>query len=221
MIRIVLCDDQEIVCEGLNKILGSDPEIEILGIGYNGNEATQLAEKYHPDLILMDLKMPVMNGIFATQKIHNQYPEIKILVLTTYDDDEWLFDAIRSGASGYLLKDAPRQDLIRAIKGTVQGNAYVDPSITGKLLNNIAQQNLPDIKASTTTHMLSERENEVLQLMARGLSNSDIARNLYLSEGTVRNYISSILSKLGVSDRTQAVLAALRHGLVNLKTSDE
>ena len=221
MIRIVLCDDQEIVCEGLNKILGSDPEIEILGIGYNGNEAIQLAEKYHPDLILMDLKMPVMNGIFATQKIHNQYPEIKILVLTTYDDDEWLFDAIRSGASGYLLKDAPRQDLIRAIKGTVQGNAYVDPSITGKLLNNISQQNLPDIKASTTTHMLSERENEVLQLMARGLSNSDIARNLYLSEGTVRNYISSILSKLGVSDRTQAVLAALRHGLVNLKTSDE
>ncbi len=220
MVRIVLCDDQEIVCEGLNKILGSDPEIEILGIGYNGNEAIQLAQKYHPDLILMDLKMPVMNGIFATQKIHNQYPEIKILVLTTYDDDEWLFDAIRSGASGYLLKDAPRQDLIRAIKGTVQGNAYVDPSITRKLLNNIAQQNLPDIKASTT-HMLSERENEVLQLMARGLSNSDIARNLYLSEGTVRNYISSILSKLGVSDRTQAVLAALRHGLVNLKTSDE
>ena len=220
MIRIILCDDQEIVCEGLNKILGSDPEIEILDIGHNGSEAIQLAEKHHPDLILMDLKMPVMNGIFATQKIHDRYPEIKILVLTTYDDDEWLFDAIRSGASGYLLKDTPRQDLIRAIKGTVQGNAYVDPSITGKLLNNIAQQNLPDVKIPTT-HMLSDRENEVLQLMARGLSNSDIARNLYLSEGTVRNYISSILSKLGVSDRTQAVLAALRYGLVNLKTSDE
>jgi len=220
MIRIVLCDDQEIVCEGLNKILGTDPEIKILGIAHNGEEAIKLVEKHHPDLVLMDLKMPVMNGIIATRKIHDLYPYVKILVLTTFDDDEWLFDAIRSGAAGYLLKDTPRQELIRAIKGTVSGNAYVDPSLTGKLLNNIATQHLPKIKLPTT-HMFSERENEVLQLMARGLSNSDIARQLYLSEGTIRNYTSSIFSKLGVSDRTQAVIAALRYGLVNLKALDE
>ena len=221
MIRIIICDDQEIVCEGLNKILGTDPEIKVLNISHNGEEAIQQAQKLHPDLILMDLKMPVMNGIIATRKIHDQFPEIKILVLTTYDDDEWLFDAIRSGASGYLLKDTPRQDLIRAIKGTVSGNTYVDPSLTGKLLNNIAQQHLPEAQKTPTTHMFSKRENEVLQLMARGLSNSDIARQLYLSEGTIRNYTSSIFSKLDVSDRTQAVITALRYGLVNLKTQDQ
>ena len=221
MIRIIICDDQEIVCEGLNKILGTDPEIEVLDIAHNGEEAIQQAQKLHPDLILMDLKMPVTNGIIATRKIHDQFPEIKILVLTTYDDDEWLFDAIRSGASGYLLKDTPRQDLIKAIKGTVLGNTYVDPSLTGKLLNNIAQQHLPESQKTPTTHMFSKRENEVLQLMARGLSNSDIARQLYLSEGTIRNYTSSIFSKLDVSDRTQAVITALRYGLVNLKTLDQ
>lgn len=220
MIKIILCDDQEIVCEGLNKILGTDPEIEILGVAHNGEEALKLVQKHHPDLVLMDLKMPVMNGIIATRKIRDLYPAVKVLVLTTYDDDEWLFDAIRSGASGYLLKDTPRQDLIQAVKGTMLGNAYVDPSLTGKLLNNIATQHFPEAKPPTT-HMFTERENEILQLMARGLSNSDIARQLYLSEGTVRNYISSIFAKLGVSDRTQAVITVLRYGLVNLKTTGE
>jgi len=220
MIKIVLCDDQEIVCEGLKKILGTEPEFEIQGIAHNGEEALKLVQKHHPNLVLMDLKMPLMNGIVATRKIHDLYPAVKILILTTYDDDEWLFDAIRSGAAGYLLKDTPRQELIRAIKGTVSGSAYVDPSLTGKLLNNIATQHLPETRPPTT-HMFSERENEVLQLMARGLSNSDIARQLYLSEGTIRNYTSTIFSKLGVSDRTQAVIAALRYGLVNLKALDE
>ena len=155
-----------------------------------------------------------MNGVIATRKIREKHPDISILILTTFDDDEWLFDAIRSGASGYLLKDRPRGELISAIKGTVRGGSYVDPAVAGKLLNNIVQsipQRTPSVDIS-----LSDRELEVLRLLAMGLSNADISRRLYLSEGTIRNYMSGIFSKLNVSDRTQAVVIALREGLVNL-----
>lgn len=213
MIRIVICDDQEIVCQGLRTILSHDNRIQVIGIVNDGQQAIEMAIKHQPDLILMDLKMPGMNGIQATQHIHQRLPEIKILILTTYDDDEWLFDAIRAGASGYLLKDTPAQQLIESIVGTASGNNYIDPKITGKLLNNIVQQR----QQPTPSHIqLTEREREILQRMARGLSNADIARELYLSEGTVRNYTSAIFARLGVSDRTQAVIVALRYGLVQL-----
>ncbi len=213
MIRIVICDDQEIVCQGLRTILSHDNRIQVIGIVNDGQQAIEMAIKHQPDLILMDLKMPGMNGIQATQHIHQRFPQIKILILTTYDDDEWLFDAIRAGANGYLLKDTPAQQLIESIVGTASGNNYIDPKITGKLLNNIAQQR----QQTTPSHIqLTERELEILQRMARGLSNADIARELYLSEGTVRNYTSAIFARLGVSDRTQAVIVALRYGLVQL-----
>lgn len=214
MIKVLICDDQEIVCEGLRRILESDDEISVLGAAHNGIEALEQIEKAKPDLVLMDLKMPEMNGVIATRKIREKYPDIRILILTTFDDDEWLFDAIRSGASGYLLKDRPRRELISAIKGTVRGGSYVDPAVAGKLLNNIVQsipQRTPSVDIS-----LSDRELEVLRLLAMGLSNADISRRLYLSEGTIRNYMSGIFSKLNVSDRTQAVVIALREGLVNL-----
>ena len=214
MIKVLICDDQEIVCEGLRRILESDDEISFLVAAHNGIEALEQIEKAKPDLVLMDLKMPEMNGVIATRKIREKYPDIRILILTTFDDDEWLFDAIRSGASGYLLKDRPRRELISAIKGTVSGGSYVDPAVAGKLLNNVAQsipQRAPNIDTS-----LSDRELEVLRLLAMGLSNADISKRLYLSEGTVRNYASGIFSKLNVSDRTQAVVVALREGLVNL-----
>ena len=214
MIRLMICDDQEIVCEGLQKILSADAEIEVVGAAANGAEALDLVAELQPDLVLMDLKMPVMNGIQATQKIRQRFPKVRVLVLTTYDDDEWIFDAIRSGASGYLLKDTPRSDLIAAIKGTVAGNAYVDPSITPKLLNSIAQ-GMPQPR-QVEAPKLSDREREILELLARGLSNADIASRLYLTEGTIRNYTSAVFSKLGVSDRTQAAIAALRYGLVSL-----
>jgi DNA-binding NarL/FixJ family response regulator len=161
----------------------------------------------------MDLKMPEMNGILATQQIRAAHPEVRVLVLTTYDDDEWLYDAIRAGASGYLLKDTPRADLIRAIKGTVEGDAYVDPAITGRLLASIAQAK--PISQQPTQIALSDRDREILRLLTQGLSNADIAARLYLAEGTVRNYTSAIFAKLGVSDRTQAAVAALRYGLVD------
>jgi len=214
VIKVLICDDQEIVCEGLRRILESDDEISVLGSAHNGIEALEQIEKAKPDLVLMDLKMPDMNGVIATRKIREKHPDISILILTTFDDDEWLFDAIRSGASGYLLKDRPRGELISAIKGTVRGGSYVDPAVAGKLLNNIVQsipQRTPSVDIS-----LSDRELEVLRLLAMGLSNADISRRLYLSEGTIRNYMSGIFSKLNVSDRTQAVVIALREGLVNL-----
>jgi len=213
MIRVLLVDDQEIVCEGLQRILSSDPAIEIVGAASNGLEAVALAAEHRPDLVLMDLKMPEMNGIAATQQIRAAHPEIRVLVLTTYDDDEWLYDAIRAGASGYLLKDTPRADLIRAIKGTVEGDAYVDPAVTARLLASVAQSK--PISQQPTQISLSDRDREVLLLITQGLSNADIAARLYLAEGTVRNYTSAIFAKLGVSDRTQAAIAALRYGLVD------
>jgi len=214
LIKVLICDDQEIVCEGLERILGSDPEIIVVGVANDGSEALEKLEHLLPDLVLMDLKMPVMNGIIATRKIREKWPDVRVLVLTTYDDDEWLFDAIRSGASGYLLKDRPRSELIKAIKGTLEGESYIDPAVAGKLLTNVAQN--PPANHPSVEIDLSEREVEVLELMSLGLTNSDIAKRLYLSEGTVRNYTSAIFAKLNVADRTQAVVAALRYGLVKL-----
>jgi DNA-binding NarL/FixJ family response regulator len=213
-IKVLICDDQMIVCEGLERILGADPDIEVIGKAHNGQEALDLIPDLEPNLVLMDLKMPVMNGIIGTRKIREQFPEIYVLVLTTYDDDEWIFDAVRAGASGYLLKDTPPSELIKAIQGTVAGQSFVDPNVAGKILSGYAKSNQP--QAQPTNYNLSERERDILQLLAQGLSNADIAQQLYLTEGTVRNYTSEIFKKLGVNDRTQAAVVALRYGLVNL-----
>ncbi|MBN1580925.1 MAG: response regulator transcription factor [Anaerolineae bacterium] len=215
MIRVLICDDQWIVCEGLEAILSSDPDIQVVGTANNGHQALEKIPNAQPDVILMDLKMPGMNGIQATQQINVQYPQIKVLVLTTYNEDEWILDAIRSGAAGYLLKGTPRESLIEAIKGTAQGHTHVDPAIAGKLFDQIAQRSAPPADTSIL-QALSERELEVLRLLARGLSNAEIADQLYLSQGTVRNYVSAILAKLDVADRTQAAVLALRYGLVDL-----
>ena len=215
MVRVLICDDQWIVCEGLETILNADPEIEVVGIAHDGARALELIPEVSPDVVLMDLKMPGMNGIQATRRIRENYPDVKVLVLTTYGADEWVFDAIRSGASGYLLKGTPRSSLTAAIKGTVNGETYVDPAVAGKIFQQVAQQAAP---AATTSIVdsLSNRELEVLRLLAHGKNNADIAEHLYLSEGTVRNYVSAILGKLGVDDRTQAAVLAIRYGVVGL-----
>ncbi|MCJ7702731.1 MAG: response regulator transcription factor, partial [Anaerolineales bacterium] len=214
MIKVLICDDQAIVCEGRSRILGMDTGIEVVGMAYNGADALAQIPEAQPDLVLMDLKMPVMNGVVASRKIKEKYPHIQVLVLTTYDDDEWIFDAIRGGAAGYLLKDTPPQELITAIKGTVEGKSYIDPSIGAKVLTKVAVEKKPE--KLLTTFSLSDREYEVLNLLAQGLTNADIAQTLFLTEGTVRNYTSEIFKKLGVSDRTLAAIVALRHGLVDI-----
>ena len=209
--KILICDDQAVVRDGMELLLKLENDIDVVGVARDGAEAVDLVEEHGPDLVLMDLKMPGMNGIEATRRIRARFPDVKILVLTTYDDDEWVFDAIRVGASGYLLKDTPREEIVKAIRGTVAGKSFVDPSVAGKLLGQMAsQQTQPE---TLLTEKLTDREVDVLRLLARGLSNPDIAAELYLSEGTVRNHVSAILAKLDVSDRTQAAVIAIRHGL--------
>lgn len=209
--KILLCDDQAVIRDGLEMLLQLEKDFQVVGSAQDGFEAVELAAKKSPDLILMDLKMPGMNGIEATREICKKHPNIRILVLTTYDDDEWVFDAIRAGASGYLLKDTPRQKIIEAIRGTMDGKSFVDPAVAGKLLNQVvSNQTQP---ASVLTGKLTERELDVLRLLAKGMTNTDIAAQLHLSEGTVRNHVSAILEKLGVSDRTQAAVIAIQHGL--------
>ena len=209
--KILLCDDQAVIRDGLEMLLNLERDFEVIGAAQDGAEALELAAQKQPDLILMDLKMPIMNGSEATRQIRAKFPHIKILVLTTYDDDEWVFDAIRAGASGYLLKDTSRQKIVEAIRGTMDGKSFVDPAIAGKLLNQVASRQTQP--ASILTDKLTERELDVLRLIAKGINNSEIATQLHLSEGTVRNHVSAILEKLGVSDRTQAAVIAIQHGL--------
>jgi DNA-binding NarL/FixJ family response regulator len=213
MIRVLICDDQHVVCEGLRAILKTAPGIEVVGLASDGAEAVERASALRPDVVLMDLKMPVRNGIQATRELRARVPEARVLVLTTYDADEWVFDAIRAGAAGYLLKDATREALVAAIEGTAAGKTHVDPSVARKLFTHVAQGGVAPV--SSLVQGLSDREREVLRLLGRGLSNGDIAEQLHLSEGTVRNYVSAILGKLDVQDRTQAAVLALRSGLMD------
>jgi DNA-binding NarL/FixJ family response regulator len=213
-IRILICDDQDMIREGLSLILSSVPDFHVLHTAEDGAKAIEWIEQDAPDLVLMDLKMPVMDGIQATESIKRRFPQIKVLILTTHSDDEWLFDAIRSGANGYLLKDAPSEELFKAIRATMAGDTPLDPKMTRKLFDYVAHHNpLPDARI---VNSLNPREKEILMLVARGYTNTAIAETVHLSDGTVRNYISTIFSKLGVADRTQAALLALRYGLVKV-----
>jgi DNA-binding NarL/FixJ family response regulator len=198
-------------------LLKLEPDIEVVGTAEDGDEVVAMVAKKEPDLVLMDLKMPGLNGVEATRQIRTKHPDVKVLVLTTYDDDEWVFDAVKAGASGYLLKDTPRDELVKAIRGTVTGKTYVDPSVAGKVLGQVSSHQTQP--ATLITSKLTEREIEVLRLIAKGLSNTDISDRLFLSEGTVRNHVSAILAKLGVSDRTQAAVIAIQHGLADSGSS--
>jgi DNA-binding NarL/FixJ family response regulator len=209
--KIIICDDQSIVREGLSMLLKLETDIQVVGIAEDGAMAVEMVEKEKPDVVLMDLKMPILNGVEATRQIRKRYPEIKVLVLTTYDDDQWVFDAIKAGAAGYLLKDTPREDLIKAVKGTASGKTFVDPSVAGKVLEQVSSHQTHS--PTRITSKLTEREIEILRLIAKGLSNADIANRLFLSEGTVRNHVSAVLTKLEVTDRTQAAVIAIQHGL--------
>jgi DNA-binding NarL/FixJ family response regulator len=209
--KVVICDDQAIVRDGLELLLKLEKDINVIGTAQDGAQAVDLVAEKSPDLVLMDLKMPGMNGVEATRRICALYPNTKVLVLTTFDDDEWVFDAIRAGADGYLLKDTTREKVIEAVRGTILGKSYVDPSVVGKLLDQVAHKQ--EKPSALITDKLTGREVDVLRLVARGLSNSEIADQLHLSEGTIRNHVSAIFTKLDVADRTQAAIIAIQHGL--------
>lgn len=211
MIRVLIVDDQPLVREGIRAILGPAHDIVIVGEASDGEEALALAAHHVPDVVLMDLKMPRLNGIQATRSLRQRLPGVRVLALTTYDADEWVFDAIRAGAAGYLLKDVPGEDLVRAIREAAAGKTPVDPAVAGKLFAQVALSPAPPPPGRLNG--LSQRDLDVLALIARGFSNADIARQLSLSEGTVRNYVSRILAQLGVSDRTQAAILALQYDL--------
>lgn len=210
--KVLICDDQATIRDGMELLLKLERDIDVVGTAANGQEALTLVAQLQPDLVLMDLKMPVMNGIEATHRIRQQFPQVKVLVLTTFDGDEWLFDALRAGAAGYLLKDTPRGQLVKAVKDTMDGKTHLDPVVAGRILEQAIDW--APRPSSFITDRLTEREAAVLRLLASGHSNQEIARELHLSSGTVRNHVSAIFAKLEVSERTQAALIAIRHGLV-------
>lgn len=211
MIRVLIVDDQVIVCEGLRVVLEASPSIEVAGTAYNGEQALGMVQQLRPDLVLMDLNMPVMNGVLATRAMRERFPQIPVLILSTYDDDSWVVDAVRAGAAGYMLKDSNRHELIAAIEGVIAGRTAVDPSVAAKLFSYVRQGPSPSTAAAA---QLSERERAILRLLASGMSNASIAERLALAEGTVKNHVTNIFAKLDVVDRAQATAYAWRHGLV-------
>ncbi len=232
-VHVLLADDQALIREGLAIILNTQPDFEVVGQAANGQEAVDLVARYRPDVVLMDIRMPVMDGIEATRRIKNGYPATHILILTTYDEDELIFEGIRAGASGYLLKDITRDRLIAAIRGAAQGEAQIDPAVASQVLAEFqrmadalrrrtgevdpATQSTPQTEADLPSmEDLTPREETILRLLTEGLTNAGIAARLHLSEGTVKNYVSEILGKLQANDRTHAVVLAIRRGLVDL-----
>jgi len=215
MIRVLICDDQHVVAEGLQAILSTVAHIEVVGQAHDGAAAIEQVASRMPDVVLMDIKMPRVNGVQATREIRKRFPAVRVLILTTFDADEWVFQAIRAGAAGYLLKDSPREALVAAIEGTAAGKTHVDPAVAGRLFEQVAQTSAPTV--SPLLELLTERERQVLTLLGRGLNNAAIATQLHMAEGTLRNNVSTILAKLHLTDRTQAALFALRHGLLEDK----
>jgi DNA-binding NarL/FixJ family response regulator len=222
-IRVLVVDDQQLMREGLASLLSIQPGIEIVGAAANGQEAVEQAQALSPDIILMDVRMPVMDGITATQQVRQQLPSCQVLMLTTFDDDEYIVKALMAGASGYLLKDIPAEDLAKAVQLAYRGIYQLEPSIAGKLIGALAASPSSRISSPASAvspaaiaqqYDLTEREVEVLRLIAQGATNREIAEELVISEGTVKNHISNILSRLGLRDRTQAAIFARENKLI-------
>ncbi len=213
MIRVVVADDQSVVRAALVALVSTDQEIEVVGQAADGREAVALTTRYQPDVVLMDVRMPVMDGIEATRRIRSQVPGTAVLVLTTYDLDEYVFNAVRAGASGFLLKDGDGDDLVDAIRRSAGGDAVMDPGALRRLLHEFARGPAPDAEASELVQRLSSREREVLGLVAEGATNDDIAARLSIAKPTVKTHVGALLTKLQVRDRTQAAVIAHRAGL--------
>jgi DNA-binding NarL/FixJ family response regulator len=206
MIRLLLVDDQDVFRQGLASLLSLEDDLDIVGQARHGQEAIALTEQLQPDVILMDVRMPICDGVVATREIHVRYPWIRIMVLTTFDDDEYIWQSLQAGALGYILKSTASAQVATAIRSLHQGYGQLGPTIAPKVFAQIGPRN--SVKKVDEQHLFSPRELEILTLLGHGKSNKEIAETLYLSEGTVKNYITQILDRLGVRDRTQAALWA-------------
>jgi len=214
-IRVLLVDDHRLFREGLRRILELEPDLLVVGEAGSGKSALEQIPASKPHVVLMDINMPDMNGVDSTRAIRERFPEVMVLVLSIHDDREYLLEALKVGASGYLLKDVEPARLIEAIRDTARGGTTVHPGLAGKLVNEIAR--LREQKEQSPPNPLSARENEVLALMAKGLNNVEIAKTAHIAEKTVKNHVTSILRKLDAGDRTQAVIEGVKRGLVAIK----
>src|ERR1041385_2820385 len=213
-IKILLVDDQPLFREGLRTLLSIHSDFDVVGEAGNGHEAINLVRSTGASVVLMDLQMPVLDGVEATRRLHHEQPDSRVIVLTTFDDDEMVFDGLRAGALGYLLKDAPSEKLAEAIRAAARGESFLQPSIAAKVVAEFARLTTKrSPPAQALIEPLSDRELEILRLVARGASNKEIAAALFIAEGTVKNHVTNVLGKLGVRDRTQAALKAREMGL--------
>ncbi len=224
MTKVLIADDQELIRESLKIVLSAYPDIEVVGAVGDGFEVLEKLKTVTADVILMDIRMPKMDGVLCTKTVKEQYPNVKVIILTTFDDDEFIFSALKYGASGYILKGISMEDLHQAIETVSQGNAMINPDIATKvvkLFSQIAQSNSAIQVQETSVADISKAEWKIIQQIGFGLSNKEIATKLYLSEGTVRNYLSNILSKLNLRDRTQLAIWAVQTGVTTKHFGDD
>jgi two-component system, NarL family, response regulator DegU len=231
-VKVLLADDHQLFREGLKRILNMESDLEVIGECGDGIQVLEFCNRQKPDVVLMDINMPIENGVVATERLREIFPEIKVIILSIHDDESYVFETLRKGATGYLLKDMEAESLTNAIRTVAEGHAYIHPKVTGKLINQLRRMTYLDEIGATSgaaasretvtklipkgNNPLTRREAEVLRLMAEGKSNKTIGENLFISEKTVKNHVSSILQKMEVDDRTQAVISSIKFGWVTL-----
>jgi two-component system response regulator DegU len=231
-IKLLIADDHQLFREGLKRILNMEDDIEVIGECYNGIQVLEFCNQTQPEIVLMDINMPIENGVVATERLRDMFPEIKVIILSIHDDESYVFETLRKGATGYLLKDMEAEALINAIRSVMNGYSYIHPKVTGKLINQLRRMTYLDEMGAVSAaaagkepgvkfngsddNPLTRREAEVLRLMAEGKSNKTIGEYLFISEKTVKNHVSSILQKMEVDDRTQAVIHSIKFGWVTL-----
>ena len=213
--RLLIAEDETLVRYALAQLLGAEPDLEVVGEAPNGEAAVVAAQAQRPDVILMDINMPKLDGIEATRRIAQELPECAVVMLTILDDDNSLFEAVKAGAKGYVLKDAPPEDMLAAIRAAARGEGFLGASLIARIMDEFARISRLRAAAKEVFSELTRREMEVLELLSRGMRNREIAAALYISEKTVKNHISGILAKLQVNDRTEAALLAAKHGLAD------
>jgi DNA-binding NarL/FixJ family response regulator len=214
VIRVLVADDQALVRAGFRAILEEQDDLEVVGEAKDGGEAVAIARELRPDVVLMDVRMPGVDGIEATQRLRRDGDTPRVLILTTFDLDEYVYEALKAGASGFLLKDAPRDQLVGAVRTVAAGDALLAPTVVRRLIEDFVGRPAPGARSPAQLDELTERELEVLTLIARGLANAEIATRLFVSEATVRTHVTHILAKLGLRDRVQAVVLAYESGLI-------